>query len=119
MLRNILSIDLERLVTRSRPSLNSRPQTSAMIRFVAGFAVASFSMHAAQGQSFSDLPLPPAIANASDACTDALNTTLSCPAFLARISVEYVMGIASKDVRIVEDHGLTKYSATLHSALTT
>lgn len=48
----------------------------------------------ATAQTFSDLPLPPAISNTSIACNDALNTTVSCPAFLGTISIEWVSIVA-------------------------
>lgn len=42
----------------------------------------------AAAQQFTDLPLPPAATAISDACSDALNLTVSCPGFLGIISVE-------------------------------
>jgi hypothetical protein len=41
-------------------------------------------------QQFSDVPLPVNYPGISDGCFDALNTTVTCPAFLIDISIEYV-----------------------------
>jgi len=55
-----------------------------------GLATINLLLSTALAQTFSDLPLAPPISNTSDACNDALNTTVSCPAILGTVSVEYV-----------------------------
>ena len=53
-------------------------------------AFAALLLPSGYAQQFSDLPIPPSWPGISNACFDALNTTVSCPGFLGVVSIKSV-----------------------------